>query len=358
MRHHNVFIGIILTLWACVPHIAYAQSLSIPLERIGDHLDDADFWNDVVKTPGYVAEGAWLDLNHTSIITILYRSLPGEGVPVDELTNAIVGIFDKEGDQYRLRQQIDLWDAHRDYKKPERLSLPMHSGLLTYQPKGAYPLSYYRAHISLVDIDADDDNDILIELHNAGGSYVHYDLFLLQNSDNRYQQIFSKTGGYGSGSDEFDFGHVEDFDADGIPEILVWDEISSEGVPHSDCRSWVDLYHWNGEKMEQCNAKYPLFYTKLKSTFLEICDEYRKKLSIWHPDGVIPDYWGFMDATTGCLHEQIYYLGMIAEYEKNYVQACTYYQYFLNKDVLKKMNDPYVEAAHIRMSHIQQHCIP
>jgi hypothetical protein len=332
--------------------VAEAQSLSIPLKQVGDQMGNPTFWK--VVTAGmaedgngyYVAGGAWLDDSQTSIIAILYQVPAGEGAPVEDLTNAFVGIFDKEGERYKIRQFIDLWDAFRDYNQPERLSLPMQAAWLTNQQSKTG--SYYSEHITItaVDLDHDADHDILIELRNGGGSYIHYDLFLLQNSNNIYKLVLSKTGGDGTGSDNLE--HVRDLDADGIPEILVWDEIYSDGVPHSDCRSWIDLYHWDRTKMVQCNAAYPTFYTQLKQEFLRICNSYQQMPEIWYRDGKIPDYWGVLDISAGCLPEQIYYLGLIAEYEKDYTQALAYYRYFLREPPVPYY-DPYVESAQARI---------
>ena len=350
----RISITILLVLIYAFP--AGAQELSRPLEQIGNHMDDPEFWNILTKLlPNgeyLVVGGAWLDVAHTKIISIVFKE-PKTLFYIDEFTNAYLAIFDKENGHYQLRQFTELWDSQRDYNKRERLSLPMHHYWLDSQWDGRPKYSY--AELSAIDIDADHTQDILIELLYAGGSYASYEVFVLHNQDDNYHVVLSKKAGSGVEYDSF-YGvkRINDFNHDQIPEIVIWDEIYSDGVAHCDCRSWADIYHWNGTTMEQSNARYPAFYTKhIKPGFLEICQEYYPKPKMWHPEGNIPEYWGFMDVRTGCLHEHTYYLGLIAEYEGNIPQAQEYYKYFLRPDP-STFADSYRQAAESRMRQIQQ----
>ena len=324
MKFYKMTFGLFL-LWNCLfASLVFAQVAEKELEYIGKTEDDFHFWVEVVNAPGYVAGGVWLDAAHTSLVTILYDSPPGEGINLDELTNASFAVIDKKGEEYIVRQKFDLWDSQRDYNTPERLSLPMHGSLLTHQQDKEFPISYYRVGISTVDIDADGDDDILIELLRGGGSYNGYQFFALQNTDNTYTTVLNKMGGYGD-----TFKRVQDLDADEIPEILIWDEIYTEGVPHFYCQTWVDIYEWDGTKMKLSNREFPAFYTQLKAGFLIICEANRQRpLEILEKGNSEYIAW-ITDIAAGCLNEQTYYLGLIAEYEGNYRRAELYYKSLL-----------------------------
>ena len=235
-----------------------------------------------------------------------------------DYTNAYVVIADRSSGEFISRQMIKLWDAKEDHSKAERLSLPMHHRRLSQKWRN-YP-TYALAKISTLDVDADKDQDLLINLVGDGGSYNSAETFVLQNNNGTYSIILNKTGAESQrfGTDAKRISRINDFDADGIPEIMIWDELPAPG-PHANCRCWMDIYHWDGSRMTQCNSLFPQAYEQSRQGFFEISERY--------PDQT-PEFY--------------YYLGMISEYKHQLEQAVEYY---VRSSKCPTSSEPYIKVA-------------
>jgi len=266
-------------------------------------------------------DAAWLDKEHKKVVCILFGH-DEVGISLYDYTNAYVAIAEKNAEGFICRQLIRLWDAKEDHSKVERLSLPMkHSRLSRKWRK--FP-KYARATILAFDIDADKDDDLLINLVGDGGSHNSAETFVLQNNSGTYSIIFSKSGAESQrfGAEAKRISRINDLDGDGISELMIWNELPAP-EPHANQRDWLDIYHWDGSKISRCNSLFPQAYEQPKKGFLEVCERYPNQTPEFH-----------------------YYLGLISEYQAQPKQATEYYNKSLK---CVKIPEAYVNAAKSRL---------
>jgi hypothetical protein len=251
------------------------------------------------KEKYFPVQGAWLDDSHRHFAVVAAR-LP---VELEEYHNAALAIIEVDGGHFRLRQFLDLLDSKRDYKRPERLSFPMHAARWS-GPWNGWP-RYSHAWFYTPDIDGDDISDLVITLWYSGGSYSGAETFVLRNQGGQYRIVLSRRGAEGG---RIKFDRVADLDNDGKPEILVWDEVWGPGS-HAEARDWVDIFHWSGGRMVRVNHLFPAVYAPVKAGMAEVCDR---------RPGETPEFY--------------YYLGLISEYDRDLHEAQRYYKRSLSAD--------------------------
>lgn len=265
-------------------------------------------------------QGAWIDKERKTALCIFFK-YRGRTLTMYDNTNAHAAIIDKTDEGYACRQLIKLWDSRTDTVKKERLSLPMHYHFLDKDCR-SWP-DYSRARIYVPDIDDDGDKDLAIVLHQRHGA----DTIILRNNDGKYVVALSKRGS----QSELNFGHdvlplnrFDDLDDDGIPELFNWDQLIDPGC-NAEYRCWIDIYHWDGKGMVQCNSQFPETYASVKKELIKICEKYKSSF------------------------KQYYYLGMISEYEGKTDDAVDYYNKCLESTNCIK---EYAEAAKKRLKEI------
>ena len=312
-----------------VGHAAQGESKTVVYRPIAETLPDetsdqvlgSSRWQSVTAAlPGkqryFAVQGAWLDHTHHVLAAIVAR----QPVELEEYTNAALAIIEVDQGNVRCRQFLDLFDSKRDYRKPERLSLPMHAAWKG--PWRGFP-RYSHASFYSVDVDGDGISDLVVTLQYSGGSYSPAETFVLRNQARQYQIALSKHGAAGG---HIEFDRVADVDGDGKPEILIWDEIWGAGS-HAEARDWVDIFHWSGDRMVRVNHQFPLAYAPVKAGMQEVCKR--------HP-GETPEFY--------------YFLGVVAEYEGNANEARSYYELSLsaNRWVIPEERQTYamVRAAY------------
>jgi tetratricopeptide (TPR) repeat protein len=284
----------------------YVIGESNALGMWGDETSDhRELWlsakNALPEGTFFGVEAAWIDMHHATAICILFKTSSG-GVEFYEYTNSYAAIVDTSAGGFCCRQLIKLWDSKEDYYKKERLSLPMHHRVLSQKWRG-WP-KYSHAKVAALDMDGDWDKDLVVNLWDSGGSYAGAETFVLRNNGGIYAIVLSKRGAESQrfGTKAKPINRISDLDSDGIAELMIWDEFAGP-EPHSNSRCWLDIYHWDGSKMAQCNSLFPHAYEQPKNGFLEICKLY--------PDQT-PEYY--------------YYLGKISEYQAQIEQAVDYYE--------------------------------
>ena len=270
-------------------------------ETLPDEVGSSSLWQGVTAAlPGkeryFAVQGAWLDHPHHVLAAVVAR----QPVELEEYTNGALAII--EVDKGNCRQLLDLFDSKRDYRKPECLSLPMHTAWKG--PWRGFP-RYSHARFYSVDVDGDGISDLVVTLWYSGGSYSPAETFVLRKTGEQYRIVLSKRG---AESGQIKFDRVADLDGDGKPEILIWDEIWGPGS-HAEARDWVDIFHWSGDRMVRVNHQFPLLYAPVKAGMQEVCK--------WHP-GETPEFY--------------YFLGLVAEYEGKVSEARSYYELSLSAD--------------------------
>ncbi len=307
----------------------YVIGESNKLGMWGDETSDhRELWlsakNALPEGTFFGVEAAWIDMHHTTAICIVFKTSSG-GVVFYEYTNSYAAILDTSAEGFSCRQFIKLWESKEDYNREERLSLPMHHRLLSRKWCGRP--TYSHARVTALDIDGDWDKDLVVNLWYSGGSYAGAETFVLRNNGGIYTIVLSKKGAESQrfGTKAKPLKRISDLDSDGIAELMIWDELSGP-EPHSNSRCWLDIYHWDGSKMAQCNSLFPQAYEQPKNGFLEICKLY--------PDQT-PEYY--------------YYLGMISEYQAQIEQAVDYYEKCARCAEAPRI---YVDAANEMLRHI------
>lgn len=138
--------------------------------------------------------------------------------------------------------------------------------------------------IEILDVDQDGPIDLVVKEHDPHGDPEdpRGDLdyaAIYRNNHMRFQQIYEQDHMY----DELRF---KDLDNDGQLEILeTVNELPYETYQENPKWRWINIYQWNGTRLEQVNNKFLSFYLQQEKLYRSLLQEASAKASEYRKKG-------------------------------------------------------------------------